>query len=451
MPNTGSSQGSNPSSDEETQAEREIQYGIEENPNLTKAVPLGIQHLLAMFLSTVALPLIIARAIGLGASGVTLVLQMALLVAGVATLVQVYKIGIVGARLPVVMGTSSIFVAALISIGNRYGIAAIIGATILAAPTEILIGYFIDDIRDLFPPLVTGLVLMLIGLTLAPIAIDYAAGGSGAETYGSLKNWALAGLVLVLTLILHQFFDRFARSASILFAVVIGYLVGIPLGLVDFSRVASAGWISIPVPLQFGVEFHLSAVLIVAFAYVVTSIETIGDISGITEAVGREPESSELQGGVIADGVMSLIAGLFNTFPNTSFSQNVGLINFTGVASRYVVGICGGLLVILGLSPKVAAIVAAMPSSVLGGAAIILFGMILSSGLRIIANRATLNQRNLTIIAITLMLGVGVETATPQTLSSFPEIVRTLFGSGLITGGIAALVLNAVLPVNSTK
>jgi xanthine permease len=422
-----------------------VEYEIEDKPPVAEAVPLGIQHLLAMFLSTVALPIVIAGAIGLGQSDTTFLLQMALLVAGLATIVQAYPVGPVGARLPIVMGTSAIFVAPLIDVGNQFGLAAIFGAVILAAPVEILIGYFIDDVRGVFPPLVTGIVVMLVGLTLIPVAMDYAAGGPGAPTYGNLANVGLAALVFLIAIGVNQFFDGFLRMTSVLVAVVVGYVAAIPLGLLDLSGVASAGWFAFPVPLRYGVEFHPSAVLVVAFAYIITAIETIGDVSGTTEAVGRDPEGEELKGGLVADGVMSAVAGVFGAFPNTSFSQNVGLISFTGVASRYVVAICGGFLVVLGFVPKVAAVVAAMPNPVLGGAAIVLFGMIFSVGVRIITRGARLTQRNLTIIAASVVLGVGVE-VRPDVLSSLPEDLRLLAGSGLIAGGVTALVLNLVLP-----
>ncbi|MEY7850065.1 uracil-xanthine permease family protein [Natrarchaeobius sp. A-rgal3] len=422
-----------------------IAYDIDDEPPLQEAVPLGIQHLLAMFLSTVALPLVIAGAIGLGPGETAFVVQMALLVAGIATIVQVYSIGPVGARLPIVMGTSAIFVAPLIDIGNAFGLAAIFGAVIVAAPIEIVIGYFYDDLRRFFPPLVTGVVVMLVGLTLIPTAIDYSAGGPGAETYGNLENLALAGLVFAAAIGFNQYFDGLLSISSVLIAVVLGYLVAIPLGLLDLSGVAEAGWVAVPMPLTFGVEFHPSAILIAAFAYVVTAMETIGDIEGTTGTVGRRATSEEMRGGLLADGFMSMFAGLFNAFPNTSFSQNVGLIGFTGVASKLVVGICGVFLVVLGLIPKVAEVVAAMPNPVLGGAAVVLFGMIFSIGLRIVANRVDLNRRNLTIIAVSVVLGVGVE-VRPDAIGQLPDDAQVLLGSGLLVGGVVALVLNAILP-----
>ena len=422
-----------------------VDYGIDDDPELSEAIPLGIQHLLAMFLSTVALPLVIAGQIGLGTAETTFIVQMALLVAGIATIVQVYPIGPIGARLPIVMGTSAIFVSPLIDIGSTFGLATIFGAVIVAAPVEVVIGYFFDDIRGLFPPLVTGIVVMLVGLTLIPIAIQYSAGTPDTAAFGSMKNLGLAALVLVVAVGVNQFFDGFARSAAVLVAVVVGYLASIPLGLLDLSRVAEAGWFSLPVPLKYGVAFEPSAILLVGFAYIITSMETIGDISGTTEAVGREPETEETKGGLIADGVMSAFAGLFNAFPNTSFSQNVGLISFTGVASRFVVAIAGAFLVVLGFVPKVAAVIGAMPNPVLGGAAIVMFGMIISIGLRIIVRGSELTQRNLTIIAVSLVLGVGVEWRA-DALAQLPSDAQVLATSGLIMGGVTALVLNAILP-----
>jgi xanthine permease len=427
-----------------------VDYGIEDDPELSEAIPLGIQHLLAMFLSTVALPLVIAGAIGLGDADTAFIVQMALLVAGVATIVQAYPIGPVGARLPIVMGTSAIFVAPLIDIGSQFSLAAIFGAVIIAAPVEVIIGYFFDDIRRFFPPLVTGVVVMLVGLTLIPVAMQYSAGGPGAETYGNLENLGLAALVLVTALGLNQFFGGFAKSASVLIAVVLGYVVAAPLGMLNLSGVASAGWFSVPTPLAFGVEFEPSAIVLVAFAYVITAMETIGDISGTTESVGRDPTTDETKGGLVADGVMSMIAGLFNAFPNTSFSQNVGLISFTGVASRFVVAIAGGFLVVLGLVPKVAEVVSAMPAPVLGGAAIVLFGMIFSIGLRIVSRNTALTRRNLTIVAVSVVLGVGVEWQS-DALASLPDDVQILATSGIIVGGVAALVMNAILPADDEE
>jgi NCS2 family nucleobase:cation symporter-2 len=309
-------------------------------------------------------------------------------------------------------------------------------------------GASFDRVRDYFPPLVTGIVVMLIGLTLIPTGMNYAAGasaGPSAEGFGSFANLGLAGLVLLVTVGLNQFFDGFLRIVSVFVGIAVGYVAALALGMVDLSAVATAGWVTVPVPLKYGLAFEPSAIVTVAFLYVITGIETIGDISGTVSATGREATRRELRGGLFADGVMSIVGAVFNALPNTSYSQNVGLVNFTGVASRYVAGIGGAVLVVLGFVPKVGAVVSAMPDAVLGGGALILFAMIFSSGARIITRNVTLDHRNSTILALSMALGLGVA-FQPAVLQNFPAAVQTLFGSALVTGGIAALVLNVVIP-----
>jgi NCS2 family nucleobase:cation symporter-2 len=436
------------SGSEATTDDSVVLYGIEDKPPLGEALPLGIQHVLAMFLGNVAPPLILAGAVGLATGETTYLVQMALIVAGVATIVQAYSIGPVGARLPIVMGTSFAFLGPLIGIGSQFGLAAVFGAALVAAPVEILMGASFDRVRDYFPPLVTGIVVMLIGLTLIPTGMNYAAGasaGPSAEGFGSFANLGLAGLVLLVTVGLNQFFDGFLRIVSVFVGIAVGYVAALALGMVDLSAVATAGWVTVPVPLKYGLAFEPSAIVTVAFLYVITGIETIGDISGTVSATGREATRRELRGGLFADGVMSIVGAVFNALPNTSYSQNVGLVNFTGVASRYVAGIGGAVLVVLGFVPKVGAVVSAMPDAVLGGGALILFAMIFSSGARIITRNVTLDHRNSTILALSMALGLGVA-FQPAVLQNFPAAVQTLFGSALVTGGIAALVLNVVIP-----
>jgi NCS2 family nucleobase:cation symporter-2 len=425
-----------------------VLYDIEDRPPWGEAIPLGIQHVLAMFLGNVAPPLILAGAIGSVTGETTFLVQMALIVAGVATVVQAYPVGPVGARLPVVMGTSFAFLGPLIAIGNQFGIAAVFGASLVAAPVELLMGASLERFRRYFPPLVTGIVVMLIGLTLIPTGMDYAAGasaGPSAEGYGSFLNLGLAGLVLVITVALNQYFDGFLRVVSVFVGIAVGYVAALALGVVDLSPVASAGWVTVPVPVKYGLAFEPSAILTVAFLYVITGMETIGDVSGTVSATGREATREELRGGLLADGVMSMIGAVFNAMPNTSFSQNVGLVNFTGVASRHVAGIGGAVLVLLGLVPKVGAVVSAMPDAVLGGGALVLFAMIFASGARIIVQNVELDRRNSTILALSMALGLGVA-FRPEILGQFPSEVQTLFGSALVTGGISALVFNVIFP-----
>ena len=428
-----------------TESDSVVLYDIEDRPPLGEAVPLGIQHVLAMFLGNVAPPLILAGAVGSVTGQTTFLVQMALIVAGVSTIIQAFPVGPVGAKLPIVMGTSFAFLGPLIGIGNQFGIAAVFGAALVAAPVEMIMGFSLDRFRRYFPPLVTGIVVMLIGLTLIPTGMDYAAGGAGAPDYGSFTNLGLAGLVLLVTLVLNQYFEGFLRVISVFVGILVGYVAAIGLGVVDFSAVASAGWITVPTPLKYGLTFEPSAIVTVAFLYIITGMETIGDISGTVSATGRDAKGEELRGGLIADGVMSAVGAVFNAMPNTSFSQNVGLVNFTGVASRHVVGIGGVVLVVLGFVPKVGAVVSAMPDAVLGGGALILFAMIFSSGARIITQNVELNQRNSTILALSMALGLGVA-FRPDILQQFPSEAQTLFGSALVTGGFAALILNIALP-----
>ncbi|MCH9647207.1 MAG: purine permease [Deltaproteobacteria bacterium] len=419
--------------------------GIDERPPFAQAVPLGLQHLVAMLLGNITPPLIIAGGLGLEAHSTAFLLQIALVMAGLATLVQAYPLGPVGGRIPIVMGTSFAFVGGILLIGKSHGLAAVFGACLAAAIVEVVLGFSIDSLKRLFPPLVNSIVVMLIGLTLIPIGVDYAAGGVGAADYGSLINLGLAALAFTVTLALHQFGRGFLRYASVLCGVVASYGAAIGLGRVDFSTVREAAWFALPRPLPMGIEFHWGPILILAFVYVISTMETIGDISGTLLAAGREPTNRELKGGLVADGVMSGFAALFGAFPNTSYSQNVGLVNFTGVASRHITAIAGLFLVVLGVVPKVSALFATLPAPVIGGGGLIMFAMIFASGAAIFHQRVSPSRRNLVILAVSIGLGLGAE-LRPQALQSLPEGVAGFLRAGLVTGGLAALLLNLILP-----
>jgi len=422
-----------------------IVYDIDDRPPVAELLPLGMQHLVAMILSNVTVPLLIAGGLGLDAASTALLVQMVLLMAGLATIVQSYPIGPIGGRIPMVMGTSIAFVGGLIAIGAEYGLATVFGACFVAAFVEVAFGFAIRRVRGLFPPLVNGVVVMLIGLTLIPVGIDYAAGGVKALDYGSVTNLAIAGLVLVVTLALNQFGRGFFQYGSIFLGVAAGYLAALAAGKVHFEQLAGTDWLSLPRPLAFGMEFHWAPILIVSFVYVISTMETLGDIAGTIAATGREPTTRELKGGLIADGVMSALAAVWSAFPNTSYSQNVGLVNFTGVASRHVTAVTGGLLVLLGLVPRVGAFFATIPPAVIGGAGLIMFAMIFTSGARIVHRGERWGQRTLVIMAVSVGLGLGVE-LRPDVLQHLPKWVQDFFGAGLITGGLTALVLNLVLP-----
>lgn len=427
-----------------------VVYGIDDRPPLTEALPLAVQHLVAMLLGNITPPLIVAGALGLATGDSALLLQMVLLMAGIATVVQAYPVGPIGGRIPIVMGTSIAFVGGIIGIGKEYGLPAVFGACFVASFVEIFLGFGIGRLRRFFPPLVNSIVVMLIGLTLIPVGVDYAAGGVAAADYGSARNLGIASVVFLVTLLCHQYARGFVSYASMLFGVLAGYGLAVAQGMVDFQPVVNAAWLALPRPLAFGFELHWTPILIMAFVYVVSTMETLGDISGVIAAVGRDPTDRELRGGLVADGVMSGLAALMSAFPNTSYSQNVGLVNFTGVASRYITALGGVLLVAMGCVPKVAAVFATIPASVIGGGGIIMFAMIFASGVAIFHRGVELTQRNLVILAVALGLGLGAE-LRPQVLAGLPEAARTFFGSGLITGGLAALFLNAVLPKRGTR
>ncbi len=432
----------------QTQASTQPVYDIDDLPPVREAIPLGLQHVLAMFLSNIAVPLIIATAIGLDAGGKAFLVQMALVMAGISTIVQSYPVGPVGARIPIVMGTSFAFVAGIISVTNQYNLATAFGACLVGAVVEVLIGFSYSKFRRFFPPLAAGIVVMLIGLTLVPVGMDYAAGGVGAEDYGSFVNLGIAALVFVVTLLLNQFSKGFLSYASMIIGALVGYFVTLSIGKVDFTQVAQGAWFSLPTPLKFGLEFHLAPIITMSFIYVVSALETLGDIAGTTAAVGRVPANREMRGGLMADGVMSGLAALFSAFPNTSYSQNVGLVNFTGVISRHVAAIGGGFLLLLGLIPKVGVAVATIPASVIGGGALIMFAMIFASGLAIIQRNVELNKRNMIIIAASMALGLGVE-YRPDVLQHFPQVVKTLFTQGLVVGGLSGFLLNLIFPDKS--
>ncbi len=435
---------------QQAQATLKPLYDVDERPPLTRAIPLGLQHVLVMFASNVGLPLILARAISTSPQESAHLVQAALFVGGLATILQTIGIGPVGARLPVVMGTSLGFVLVSIPIAQTYGLPAVFGAAIVAGLIQVLIGATLKWTRRLFPPLVTGIVVTVIGFSLLPTGIRLAAGGAGAPDFGAPINLVLASVVLIVVILLNQFFRGFLSMISVLIGLVVGYLVAIPLGKVNFQTVGQAEWFSIPTPFSFGVSFPIAALIAMGFMALVTAIETIGDLEAITKGgAGREITQRELSGGIIADGVGTSLAGIFGALPNTSYSQNVGMVAFTGVMSRYVVAIGGIFLVIAGLFPKLGAVVSAMPSSVLGGAAIVMFAMVAAAGIRMLA-QVRFNRRNMLIIAVSLGLGLGIANV-PDSVATFPQEVRVLLETGLFQASILAIVLNLILPERDSE
>ena len=434
----------------------DISEGAFSDPNTTppmaQAIPLGIQHVLAMFASNVTPSIIVAGAAGFafGGEDMTYLVQMAMLFAGIATLFQTVGMGPVGARLPIMQGTSFAFVSVLVVIAANDGMAAMFGAIIIGGIFHFSLGSVIGKIRFLFPPLVTGLVILTIGLNLVAVGIKYAAGGAAkfqmeAESFGSLAHW-LPALTVVFVALGFKFWSKGTLSAAaILVGLIAGYIVAIPFGLVSFGNVGNASWVAIPKLMPYGFEFNLGAVIAVVLISVVSAIETVGDTNATTKGgAGREATDTEISGATYADGLGSAIAGVFGGLPNTSFSQNAGIVAMTGVMSRHVVTISALILIGAGLIPKLGAIVSSMPLPVLGGGVIVMFGMIISAGLNMLAE-VKMNRRNMIIMAVSLSVGLGLA-QVPSAVQHVGGTLNTLLISGLLPTAVIAIVLNLVLP-----
>lgn len=423
--------------------ETQLTYGVDDNPALLKKLLFGLQHIFAAFGGIIVVPLVISNALGFDGKTSTTLISATILAAGLATIVQARGIGPVGSRVACIMGTDFTFVSPAISVGGVLGLPGIIGASILGAFFEIILSYFIRPLMKLFPPIVTGTVVCLIGLTLLPVSIDWFAGGVGAPDYGSMLNISIAMFVLILTLALNRYGKGMLSSASILIGMVVGYIICIPLGLVDFTAVKEASWISMPKIFEYGVKFDLKALIAFIPAYFVTTIETVGCLKAIGETSNVDMNEKRVGAGVLADGIGSILGGVVGSFPNTSFSQNVGIISLTKVASKYVAISAGCILVALGFLPKLAGIISSIPNPVLGGVGVVMFGTVAAAGIKTLS-RVKLNDRNLLIIATAIALGLGV-TFRPEILAQLPEGIRIIFSSGISTGTIVALVLNLVL------
>ncbi len=412
---------------------------------LLQALPLGLQHMLAIFAGTVAAPLIVAEALGLSPADKTLIIQATLFMSGLGTLLQSVGIGPVGARLPLVLGTNFAFIGIAVTIGGQLGLSAVFGGALAAGLFLIFAGYIIKYLRFLFPPLITGLCILLIGLNLLPLAFSLAFGGADAADFGATRHSLLAVTVLVTAIVLHQFGKGFLSLVSIIIAMIAGYLIAWFMGFVDLTVLEQARWAATPAVVPFGLSFEFSAVFSFVLISLVAITETIGDISGTTIAgVDREPTDKEMSGGVMADGWATTLASAFGCLPLVTYSQNVGLIALTGVVSRHVVSLAGVFLIITGLFPKLAAIIGAIPAAVLGGVSILLFGSVVAAGLKMIG-LASLNQRNMLIIGLALAIGIGLPEQTGF-LERLPGQLRITMETGLVPAILTAIIMNLILP-----
>lgn len=421
-------------------------YQLEGRVPLGQAVPLGIQHVLAMFLGNVSPLIIVCGLLNIPIETKSILIQNSMFVAGIATMIQLYPVFKVGSGLPVVMGTSSGFIGTEKAIGAAYGYSAIMGASLIGAILEIILGFFIKPLRKLFPPVVTSLVVISIGLSLLPVGVKYFAGGAGAADFGSPKHLLIGTIVMLVIIVLQNFAKGFIKSSAILIGIIVGYIVSVCMGMVDFTAVKEASWISLPRPFVMGFEFRLDAIISMCIMYVATTVETIGDISAISVGgLGREATDKELAGGVMADGASSLIAAVFGLAPNTSFSQNVGLVAVTKVVNKFVIMTGALFLILAGFFPKLSALLSVMPQSVLGGAAVIMFAMIFVSGLQSLLSEG-IEGRNGLIVALAIGIGVGIGNV-PEALDQLPAFIGQVFAqNGIIMTFVIATVLNLVLP-----
>jgi len=427
-------------------------------PPIAQAIPLGIQHVLAMFVSNVTPAIIIAGAAGFGFGSnspdfpnLIYMIQMSMLFAGIATLFQTIGFGPVGARLPIVQGTSFAFIPIMIPLVAGKGVDAmgvVMCGVILGGIFHACLAPLVGKIRFALPPLVTGLVVTMIGLALVKVGIQYAAGGVpaiGKPEYGSLQNWSVALVVIFATVGLKFFARGIWSVAAVLIGLFVGYIVAMFLGMVSFANVGKAAVFALPDPFHFGFEFSFAAVLGFCLMAIISAIETVGDVSGITKGgAGREATDTEIKGATFADGLGTAISGLFGALPNTSFSQNVGLIAITGVMSRTVVTFGAIFLIVAGLVPKVGAIISTIPIEVLGGGVIVMFGMVTSAGISMLSD-VNWNRRNMVIFAVALSIGLGLQ-LEPGALQHVPQTAKVLLTSGLLPAAFIAIILNLVLP-----
>lgn len=426
-------------------------YTVEDKPPFGLSLLLAAQHLLAALGGIIAVPLVIGNVLKLPTEDTITLVNAALLISGVVTVIQCKGLGPIGIRLPSVMGTSFTFVAAALAIGfSEYGIAGILGSSLIGSLVMIIGSFFMPYIRKLFPPLVTGTVVMMIGLSLIPVAVDWFAGGQrGDVNYATPENLMMASFVLVIVVALVQWGKGIFSAAAIVIGMMTGYIVCLAMGWVSFEGVKQAQIFAIPQPLHFGLAFPISGIIGMSIAYLVTIVESSGNFLALGNASKTEITGRHLRGGVLADGLGSALAAIMSTTPFSSFSQNIGVISLTGVASRHVVALTGVLLALAGLFPVFGALIVSIPLPVLGGAGLMMFAMIIAAGIQML-DKVARSKRNGLIIAISIGCGLAV-TTRPELLDKLPHFFKEVLGSGITVGSLLALILNLVLPEDKVE
>lgn len=420
-------------------------------PKISQALPLALQHVVAMIVGCVTPAIIISGVAGLATADRVILIQASLVVSALSTLLQLFPIGNrngfhLGSALPVIIGVSFAYVPSMQAIAEQSGISAILGAQIVGGVCAILVGLTIKKIRRLFPPLIAGTVVFTIGLSLYPTAINYMAGGSGQPDYGSWQNWTVAIFTLAVVTVLNHFAKGFLKLASILIGMAAGYLFSIPFGMVSFTSVGEAGIFQLPEILHFGISFDASACVALGLLFVINSVQAIGDFSATTAGgLDREPTSSELQGAILGYGATNLIGAFLGCLPTATYSQNVGIVATTKVVNRVTLGMSAVIILIAGLFPKFSALLTTIPYAVLGGATVSVFASIAMTGMKLVMTE-DMNYRNTSIVGLAAALGMGVSQASAS-LSTFPAWVTTIFGkSPVVIATLVAIFLNVTLP-----
>lgn len=421
-------------------------YKLDGKVPVGKAIPFGLQHILAMFVANIAPILIVAGACGLSAAQTTNLVQCAMMIAGVGSLIQLFPLWKIGSGLPIVMGISFTFVSIFCVIGPEYGYGSVVGAILVGGLVEGTLGLFAKYWRKIVSPIVAASVVTSIGFSLLSVGATSFGGGSGSPDFGSWKN-LLLGFITLLSCLLFQIFAKsYFKQLSVLFGLVVGYIVAACMGIVDFSALKECGVIAIPRFMPFTPEFHVGPIVTVILIFLVSATETIGDTSALAAStLNREVTDKEITGSIACDGYISSLSALFGCLPITSFSQNVGLIAMTKVINRFTIATGAGIMILAGLFPIFGALLNTLPEAVLGGCTIIMFGNIVISGLQMISN-CGFSQRNITIAALSLSVGIGF-TQVPEIFSIFPDVVQNVFADNCVaTVFLIAIIANLVLP-----
>lgn len=421
-------------------------------PRFLEALPLAVQHVVAMIVGCVTPAIILAGVTGLGASEQIILIQSALLISGIATLLQLFPLGrFCGSGLPVIMGASFAYIPLLISLGSRFDLPTIFGAQLAGGLGAVAVGLFYKKLTKLFPPLVTGTVVFTIGLSLYPTAVSYMAGGTGTEDFGSPRNWMVAIVTLAIVLFFNYFTKGICKLASILMGMIFGYIAALAMGMVSFENVGAAGWFQFTMPMHFGMKFELTSIISMLIMYVVSSVEAIGDFTSTAGGgLDREPTRREMCGGIIGNGIASIIGAFMGGLPTATFSQNVGIVIMTRVVNRCVLGLAAVIILAAGFIPKFASLLTTIPSCVLGGATVSVFAMITMTGIKLIT-KEKLTARNTSVVGIAVALGIGVIQAN-GCLALFPDWAKTIFGeSAVVIATITAVTLNLILPEEETQ